>query len=396
MPPPRGLVRPPEDRSLNWPKLIRGVLGKPARLELVFQPIVSLGDATIVGYEALARFPDTPAITPDRWFAAADDLGRGAELESVVVSRCLELRSTLPPNCFLTVNVSPHLLTEPALANVLLSAGDLAPLVLELTEHQAVRDLHPLISLRDVLAQRGAHIALDDAGSGYSGLHQMATLRPHLIKLDRVLVANIDRDEIKLALAELLGQFAGRLDAWLLAEGVETWGELDAFLRLGVPLGQGYLLGHPAPPWVELDPLIAERLRTGNARVHLTEHVASLVETIPLEGHEDLVGRIGLRTDGSGRPAALLLPVPDGAQPGHRASPVSMRVPPSASVIEVAQRLVNRPEGQRFDPLLCIDGDGRALGIVRVERILLRLAELKNPHPEPAAAALRVPSQTAG
>ena len=384
----------PDDCSLNWPKLIRGILNKPSRLDLVFQPIVSLADAEIVGYEALARFPDSPALTPDRWFAAADDLGRGAELEAVVVSRCLELRSTLPSNCFLTVNVSPHLLTEPALANVLLSAGDLAPLVLELTEHQAVRDLHPLVSLRDVLAERGAYIALDDAGSGYSGLHQMATLRPHLIKLDRVLVADIDRDEIKLALAELLGQFAGRLDAWLLAEGVETWGELDAFLRLGVPLGQGYLLGHPAPPWAALDPLIVSRLRTSNARVHLTDHVASLLESIPVEGKADVTGRLGLRLDAAGRPAMLLLPQTDSGSTGgatsHRTSAVSLRVPPSASVIEVAQRLVNRPEGQRFDPLVCVDGDGRALGIIRVERILVRLAELNGPHQEMPASALQV------
>jgi EAL domain-containing protein (putative c-di-GMP-specific phosphodiesterase class I) len=386
------MVTEPEDRSLNWPKLIRGILNKPSRLGLMFQPIVSLADAEIVGYEALARFPDLPAITPDRWFAAADDLGRGAELEAVVVSRCLDLRSTLPPNCFLTVNVSPHLLTEPALANVLLSAGDLAPLVLELTEHQAVRDLHPLVSLRDVLTERGAYIALDDAGSGYSGLHQMATLRPHLIKLDRMLVADIDRDEIKLALAELLGQFAGRLDAWLLAEGVETWGELDAFLRLGVPLGQGYLLGHPAPPWAALDPLIASRLKTSNARVHLVDHVASLMETIPIEGEAELTGRLGLRLDATGRPASLLFPDPDLKLASHRLAPVSLRVPPSATVIDVAQRLVNRPEGQRFDPVVCVDGEGRALGIVRVERILLRLAELKTPHQELTAAALQVGS----
>jgi EAL domain-containing protein (putative c-di-GMP-specific phosphodiesterase class I) len=393
VPPPRGMVNEPDDCSLNWPKLIRGILNKPHRLELVFQPIVSLAEAEIVGYEALARFPASPAITPDRWFAAADSLGHGAEFEAVVVSRCLELRSTLPPNCFLTVNVSPHLLTEPALANVLLSAGDLAPLVLELTEHQAVRDLRPLVSLRDVLAERGAYIALDDAGSGYSGLHQMATLRPHLIKLDRVLVADIDRDEIKLALAELLSQFAGQLDAWLLAEGVETWGELDAFLRLGVPFGQGYLLGHPAPPWAALDPLIVSRLRTSNARVHLSNHVASLLETIPIEGEADLTGRLGLRLDDAGRPAMLLLPHSGadvtGGSDSHGVSPVSLRVLPSASVVEVAQLLVNRPEGQRFDPLVCVDEDGRAVGIVRVERILLRLAKLNGSNQELSVAALR-------
>jgi EAL domain-containing protein (putative c-di-GMP-specific phosphodiesterase class I) len=62
-------------------------------------------------------------------------------------------------------------------------------------------------------------------------------------------VAGADTDEVELALAPLLGEFGGRIDAWLLAEGVETWGEVEAFVRLCVPLAQGWLLGRPAPPW---------------------------------------------------------------------------------------------------------------------------------------------------
>jgi hypothetical protein len=209
-----------------------------------------------------------------------------------------------------------------------------------------------------VLSERGAFIALDDAGSGYSGLHQMATLRPHLIKLDRALVADIDRDDIKLALAELLGQFAGRLDAWLLAEGVETWGELDAFLRLGVPLGQGYLLGHPAPPWAELDPLIAARLRANNATVHLDEQIAGLVE-----------------------PFVSTVEHPAGLRD-------RLCVTASDLVVDAVHRLLARPQAQRFDPLVCVDDDGRPIGLVRVERILLRLAELNAP-PREAPQALR-------
>ncbi len=362
--------------SRFWPGLIRGVLDHPERLELVFQPIVSLAEGVIVGYEALARFPQSPTITPDRWFAAADAIGHGAELEAQAVARCLELRSSLPPNCFLTVNVSPHLLTEPALADLLINAGDLAPLVLELTEHRAVADVRPLIALRDRLASQGILMALDDAGSGYSGLQQMTLLRPHLIKLDRALVANADRDETKLALAELLGEFAGRLDAWLLAEGIETWGEMEAFLRLRVPLGQGYLLGRPAPPWSALDPAVVTRLRTANARTQLTENVASLVETAVVEGDGVLGGQLGIRVDAHRRPVILLLPVSGRADDRtYREAPVTLRVPPSAGIAEVAQRLIARPLESRFDPVVCVDGEGQPIGLIRVERILQRLAE---------------------
>ena len=363
----------------DWPRLVAEVLADPSRLELVFQPIVALQDGVVVGYEALARFPATPGPTPDLWFAAADALGHGAALEALVVARCLELRPTLPPNCFLTVNVSPHLLVEPALRDLLLQAGDLRPIVLELTEHQAVADLRPLVDLRDRLAEHGALLALDDAGSGHSGLQQMTRVRPHLIKLDRALVDGADRDEVKLALAELLGEFAGRIDAWLLAEGIETWGELDAFQRLQVPLGQGYLLGRPGPPWVQLDDATAARLRAGAARVHLVEHVASLVEQVPLLGPAGVppAGRVALRVDATGVPLGVLLPRhrrADGG--GHREVPVSLRVPSSTDVVELARRLATRPERCRFDPVVCVDDLGRATGTVRVEVVLLRLAEL--------------------
>ena len=369
----------------GWAGLVAGVLADPGRLELVFQPIVSLQDAVVVGYEALSRFTGPPGLTPDLWFAAADRLGAGAELEAMVVARCLQLRPTLPPNCFLTVNVSPHLLTSPALRDLLLTAGDLRPLVLELTEHQAVADLRPLVDLRDRLAEHGALLALDDAGSGHSGLQQMTQFRPHIIKLDRALVDGADRDPVKLALTELLGEFGGRIDAWLLAEGIETWGELDAFQRLHVPLGQGYLLGRPAPPWSQLDSQTVARLRVGAARARLVEHVASLVETVPLAHHAPVpAGRIGLRVDHAGAPVALLLPLhrhtDEPAQ--HRSAPVSLRVPASAGVVELARRIAARPEHCRFDPVVCVDDLGRATGIVRVEHVLLRLAELKTrPHP---------------
>ena len=368
--------------AVDWPRRVDEVFADPTRLQLVFQPVVALQEGVIVGYEALSRFAGPRELTPDLWFAAADRQGRGAELEALVVERCLALRDSLPPDCFLTVNVSPHLLTDSALADVLLAAGDLRPLVLELTEHQAVSDLRPLVDLRDRLADQGALLALDDAGSGYSGLQQLTQFRPHLIKLDRALVDGIDRDEVKLALAELLGEFGGRIDAWLLAEGIETWGELDAFQRLRVPLGQGYLLGRPAPPWSQLDEQTAARLRQGAARAQLVEHVVSLVETVPHEHLGPLAdGQVGLRVDPHGAPVALLLPLDRRAADdpaGHRVAPVSLRVPASTPVVELARRVVARPPSCRFDPVVCVDDVGRATGIVRVERVLLRMAELKS------------------
>jgi EAL domain-containing protein (putative c-di-GMP-specific phosphodiesterase class I) len=369
--------------SAGWPQRLETVLAQPSRMRLLFQPIVDLQRGVVAGYETLARFSEPDGrpsrVSPDRWFAAAGVQGVGARLEGMVVRRCLDLLPTVPPNCFLTVNVSPHLLTEPELADALLAVPDLAPLVIELTEHQDVTDLDPLIELRERLRSRGALLAVDDAGSGYSGLQQIAAIKPQMVKLDRAIVAGLDGDEVKLALTELLGEFAGRIDAWLLAEGIEGWGEVEALLRLGVPLGQGWLFGRPGPAWPRLDPGVAAPLRFRSARAHMVEHVASLVEQVPVEGGPAGVavpgGQPGLRVDSLGRPLALLLPHRRGNdEPGHRIAPVSLRVPALAGVREVARRAAARPEHSRFDPIVCVDDVGVAIGVVRVERLLLRLA----------------------
>jgi EAL domain-containing protein (putative c-di-GMP-specific phosphodiesterase class I) len=381
----------------GWAAALDAVLSDPARPRLVFQPIVDLRRGVIAGYEALSRFDDASGCGPDQWFAMADQLGLGAQLEARVVAAALAVRPELPLNCFLTVNVSPHLLTEPVLADLLLAEDDLSKLVIELTEHVPVDDTAPLVALLDRLRAAGAAVALDDAGSGYSGLQQLALLRPDFVKLDRALVDHADRDEAKLALAELLGSYAGRLDAWLLVEGIERTEELEAFVRLGVPLGQGYLLAMPGPGWPALRPGVAESLQAMSARAAQVEQVAPVVEAVtvvdagdPAAGPEVAVaaaravlaadpGRdIVVAVDGRGVPVHLVRAgVRDGDQDGDlQVVPLSLRVRPAAPLVEVVTRAMTRVAARRFDPVLCVDDTGRLLGLVRVERMTLRLAEL--------------------
>ncbi|MEU2350223.1 EAL domain-containing protein [Modestobacter sp. NPDC049651] len=376
----------------GWAAALVEVLADPARPALVFQPIVDLRRGLVCGYEALSRFGDDAACGPDRWFAAADELGLGAALEARVVCAALSARATLPADCFLTVNVSPHLLTEPELADLLLSAGDLSRVVLELTEHVPVDDHQRLTGLLDQLRAAGAAIALDDAGSGYSGLQQLALLRPQFVKLDRALVDHVDRDEAKLALAELLGTYAGRLDAWLLVEGVERFEELDAFVRMGVPLAQGYLLARPGPGWPQLDPELAARLRAMTERARQGESVAGLVERVPTvpagpDLRADLAAARRLlaadpgldlvaAVDERGCPTALVRPGLRGGDRDLQVLPVSLRVRPATPVVDVAVRAMTRVAARRFDPAVCVDASGALLGVVRPERMTLRLADL--------------------
>ena len=368
---------PEEAAPSGLDQVVQQVLADPDRLTLVFQPLVALEHGTVAGYEALSRF-EGPGARPDLVFAEADRLGVGAELEAVAVARCLDVRTTLPPDCFLTVNVSPHLVVRPPLRDLLLGTADLAPLVLELTEHQQVDQLDEVLRLREAVRARGGLWALDDAGAGYSGLQALVQLRPDLVKLDRSLVQDAAEDEAKLAMAEALGGLAGRLDAWLLAEGVETWSELEAFLRLGVPLAQGYLLGRPAPPWAGLSEELATRIRRARLQAVLAENVAGLVEEVPREV-DAAAGRTALRLDDWGRPVAVLLPrLADDREQGHRVVETTMRVRASEGVEDVARRAMTRRLEERFAPIPVVDAEGRSLGVVRVERLVVRLAALKD------------------
>ncbi len=290
-----------------------------------------------------------------------------AELEALALHKALAAVPGLPPNTFLTVNVSPHLLGAPAVQQALATRPELHRVVVELTEHTPVDDLDMLRRQCDDLRRRGALIALDDAGSGYSGLQQLAALRPQVVKLDRALVSDADTDPVRVALAEMLGAFAGRIDAWLLAEGIETAAELAAFAQLGVPLAQGWLLGRPGPGFGPLAPEAERLVRAQVARARLVDSVASLLRPVRQVATADEAPGLppAVLTGTHGEPTALLLGDPRTAE--VYTAPVSLRVHPSDDVRETLRRALTRTPARRFDPVLCTDPTGNVLGMLRIE-----------------------------
>jgi EAL domain-containing protein (putative c-di-GMP-specific phosphodiesterase class I) len=343
----------------------RPLLADEEDLTVVFQPIVDLASATIAGYEALSRFPGTA--TPDVWFAAAAEAGLGAQLEALAIRRALAALPDLPPNTFLTVNVSPHLLSTAPVVAAFAGPATLRRVVVELTEHVPAPDLAALRAQTAALRARGALIAIDHAGSGYAGLQQLAEVRPQLVKLDRALVAGADTDPVKAALAEMVGTFTSRIDAWLLAEGIETTGELATFARLRVPLAQGWLLGRPTPGFAPLAPEVAQLVRAQVARAELSESVAGLLR--PIRQREAFAGDDGpppyVVLDRTDVPTELVLSDPRTGAP-YRA-PVTLQVHPSAGVAQTLHRALTRPPVHRFDPVLCTDRNGSVVGLLRIE-----------------------------
>jgi EAL domain-containing protein (putative c-di-GMP-specific phosphodiesterase class I) len=385
-----GTARPVTDAPRDWrDALARACAGQGLRA--VYQPLVDLHRGLVVGYEALIRFADDAAQEtngaaradedgPESWFAAARRHGCEAELEAAALATTLSARGTLPPDTFLSVNVSPTTLASEPVAARFAGEADLRGLVLELTEHSPVDSYRELAGSLDHYRDRGALVAIDDAGSGYAGLTHLLELRPAIVKLDRALVADIDRDEAKRILVEMLGLYAGHLDAWVLAEGIETLAELETLCSLGVPLGQGWALGHPQAGWGPLDGRAVMALRAGGPARDPACQVGLLLERAPTvrtdERERALAAAAGgddelfVVIDEHERPVGTITST--GARAG-RTGPV-LAVSLSTPVTDVAFRSLTRPSRHRFEPVVCTDAAGRALGIVRIERVIELLA----------------------
>jgi EAL domain-containing protein (putative c-di-GMP-specific phosphodiesterase class I) len=230
----------------------------PGAIRAVFQPIVRLTDLVPIGYEGLARFPTPPgliALPPDVILAAAGRSGLRDDLE-VACWSAIAAAGVPPAGRMLWVNLSPEALGHPGLLEV---AGRLpSRLVIELTEQDAVLN-HGLLRerLRPWIA-RGALVAVDDAGAGFTSLEYVADIRPDFLKLCRGMVAGVDGDASREAVLRATAAFAREVGARVVAEGVERPEELAVCRDVEIEYGQGWLFGRPSAPWPQ-DPVPADR-----------------------------------------------------------------------------------------------------------------------------------------
>jgi diguanylate cyclase (GGDEF)-like protein len=220
----------------------------------VFQPVLELATGRVCGYEALARIDGDPVRRPDQWFAQAHRCGLGAELEALALRAALAVADR-PAGTFLALNVSPGALLAPPVADVL--PDDLSDIVIELTEHELFTAEETLEACLAELRERGARVALDDAGAGYAGLQQVIRIAPDILKVDRSLVHGAHSDPSRYALLEALVSFAGTTGAAVCGEGVEDLADLRALADLDATYAQGYALARPAVPWAPLSPEVA-------------------------------------------------------------------------------------------------------------------------------------------
>ncbi|MCU1758340.1 EAL and GGDEF domain-containing protein [Pseudomonas sp. 14P_8.1_Bac3] len=221
-------------------------------LHSLFQPIISLSERRIIGYEALSRGPsNSPLHSPIALFAVARQAGRLNELEIACrESACRRFNEQqLPGKLFL--NVSPESLLEaahqPGRTLQLLQDFGIPPsqVVIELTEQTPTDDFQLLQNALHHYRAMGFSIALDDLGAGYSSLRLWSELRPDYVKIDRHFIDGIHQDALKREFVGSIMQIAKASRAQVIAEGIELPEELAVLTDMGVDLVQGYLLCRP-------------------------------------------------------------------------------------------------------------------------------------------------------
>jgi EAL domain-containing protein (putative c-di-GMP-specific phosphodiesterase class I)/ActR/RegA family two-component response regulator len=215
-------------------------------LWLAYQPIVQVSNRTVAGYEALMRSENPVLAEPDSVLRAAELLKSMDRVGRGVRDRAACVLQNAAETVTLFVNLHPQDLLDQELLRADSPLADVANrVVLEITERAGLSNIDNLGQKIRELRRLGYRIAVDDLGSGYSGLNNVTELEPEFIKLDMTLVRHIDQSPVKQKVVSSLIALGNAIGASIIAEGIETRAECRTIVELGCKLLQGYLFARP-------------------------------------------------------------------------------------------------------------------------------------------------------
>lgn len=226
----------------------------------VYQPIIDLQKKKTIGYESLSRGPVGEFEDPEHLFKVAYDANTVWRLERLCREQAFQgIASVIKPDQLLFLNVDPDAIHDPHFRSpesiVKLTDSNLTPnrVVLELTERTAIKDFAVFRQTLNLFRSLGFLIAVDDVGSGYSGLQSIAEVHPDYIKVDMTLVRGVGKDTIKKDLVEAIYKFSEQIGVTLIAKGIETVEELQTIQKIGIRYAQGFLFAPPENPPLKPD-----------------------------------------------------------------------------------------------------------------------------------------------
>jgi sensor c-di-GMP phosphodiesterase-like protein len=221
------------------------------------QPVFSLKTREIVGCEVLARWvrDDGAVAPPSRFIPLAEEHGRIEPLTWQIVSEALaDLRPRMQSHKSFKVafNIAPaHLMRSGFVDDFRKVVSDARvsarQVVVEVTEHEELQNLAQAAEVVAALREHGFKVAIDDVGTGHSGLSYIQALGANTIKIDKFFVDAIGKDHTATAVVEMLVRLARELGMTTVAEGIESEQQMASLDACGVDEGQGYLVS-PAVP----------------------------------------------------------------------------------------------------------------------------------------------------
>jgi EAL domain-containing protein (putative c-di-GMP-specific phosphodiesterase class I)/CheY-like chemotaxis protein len=248
--------------DLSYQKLRLADVLKNNWFQLWYQPKLDLQKMKPVGAEALARcvHPSLGLVLPDSFITGADEASLVKLGERVLIQSLHDwpvFNEVLQFPFKLSINLSIESLTRIPIAKIV---RELKPrdsnwpgMILEITEDQAIKDIHAVHEIATQLKLYGISIAIDDFGSGYSHLARLKELPFEELKIDRSLIKNCDEDINTASLCRMAIELAHKFGTVAVAEGIETAGEVRALQQMGCDLGQGHIFA----PAIHRDKLIA-------------------------------------------------------------------------------------------------------------------------------------------
>ena len=255
------------DAHIDRRILVEGRLRKAVDRDAIipyYQPLVSLDDNMIVGFEALARWNDDVLgeVSPDVFIPLAEEIGLISVLGDQLFRRACADARDWPGDLFMAFNVSAVQLRDPGLAPRILAMLEefaLSPprLEIEITESALVDHVDDARFAMEHLRSHGVHIVIDDFGTGYATLAQLMSFPLDKIKIDRRFVANVVNDHDSLVVVRAIVGVANGFGLTSIAEGVEDAEQLSCLKRNGCAQGQGYWFGQ-AVPAADIASLLAE------------------------------------------------------------------------------------------------------------------------------------------
>lgn len=247
------------DRRLKLENDLRHVL-KREQLVLYYQPYVAINGVDLIGAEVLLRWqhPELGMIYPNRFVALAEEIGMMESIgEWVLREACYQYsiwqtQGVAPPR--LSFNLSSRQLNQPDMLKMVaqvLSESGMVPdnLNLEITEAMLMEDRKENITFLCRLGAMGVHLSVDDFGTGYSSFGILKTLPLDTLKMDGSFVSNLTSSPNDRAIVEAIIAMADALDIKVLAEGVETQGQLELLREQGCAQAQGNYFSPPLPSW---------------------------------------------------------------------------------------------------------------------------------------------------